>query len=241
MRVLSAILMLAVAVPGLAQKGLACKEMGSKWQQLVQEYRFDEMERLADQAVKQCDVNESFDTYYQAALTYLWRGAMGKAKPVVAALNERIQKNVETSHPGLTNIGISNTLPLLDAIYRGDDNAVEEMMAGYENMVLRSQEVVLNYLLRRNDPRFPAYYKLRKQMRLDMTPVLCGVYCKRNTSVKDCPCAGQTMPSSHGGPYSVYLDYLNGMPEAELRKEIDTRFGKVPLLKKEVMECLGMK
>ena len=239
MRLFAAILLIIAASIGFAQAEPSCGEMGPRWQQLVKEYDFAGMERLADRAVKECSIDDSFELFQQAAQTYLWRGELGKAKPIIDQIKLKSKQGAESS-PTSVNLGISNTLPLIDAIYRGEHDAIEEILMGYENLIPRSQEVALIYLLRRNDPRFPAFYKIRKQMRLDKTSILCGIYCKRNTSVKDCPCAAEKMPTSQGGPYSVYLEYLDGKPAEELKKDIDARYGQAPLLKKEILQCLGM-
>ncbi len=239
MRAFIAILTVLAASAVFAQQQVSCAEMGTRWQQLVKEYKFAELERLADQAAAVCDLDRNLEVFYQSAMTYLWRGELEKARPVVKKVRQKNLEDAEKSWAA-PNVGIANTLPLLDALYRGEHDVVEEQMLGYENMIPRSQEVVLAYLLRLNDPRFPAFYQTRKPSKFDMTPILCGVYCKRNSVVKDCPCAGQTMPASQGGPYSIYLEYLDGKPAAELKKTVESRYGEAPLLKKEILQALGL-
>jgi hypothetical protein len=234
----AAILITLAAALGTAETN-PCQAMALNWQQLQKEYKFAEMEALADQAVKQCSMESNFEVFHQAAMTYLWRGELAKAQPIVKALSERAEKNVLSS-PGAAALGPSNYLPLLYAIYSGATDRVEEALVGYDQFMFKSQEAVMTYLLRNNDKRFPKFYQERKPIKREYSPILCRVYCKRNAMVKDCPCANDALLAVQGGPYAIYTDYLNGKPLDELKKEIEERYGQAPLLKKEIQQCLGL-
>lgn len=232
------ILIALAAAAGAAQGVSACQTLPAQMLALQKEYKFAEMETLADRGVAECDIVRDAPVFHQAALTYLWRGQLKKAQPIVEKLSSSALKESENARAAAL-VGISRTLPLMSAVYSGADDKVEEMLVDFENMQVKSQEVALLYLLRKNDPRFLKMFAARKTLRLDYSPILCRLYCKKNAVVQDCPCAGATLPASQGGPYSIYLDYLNGKPADELKKEIETRYGQVPLLKKEIMQCLG--
>ena len=117
---------------------------------------------------------------------------------------------------------------------------MEESLVDYDGFMFKSQEATLTYLLRNNDKRFLKFYQSRKAIKRDYAPILCRVYCKRNSIVKDCPCATETLLPAQGGPYAIYTDFLNGKPAEELKREVGTRYGDAPLLKKEILQCLGI-
>ena len=233
------ILIALTAAIGAAQGMPTCQEMAATWQKLQKDYKFAEMETLADQAVKQCNMEANYEVFHQAAMTYLWRGELMKAHPIVKTFGDRAQQNIQAS-PGATQLGASNYLPLLYNIYNGASDKVEEALVDYESFMFKAQEASMTYLLRNNDKRFLKLYQARKPIKREYAPILCRVYCKRNSIVKDCPCSNDPILPTQGGPYAIYTDYLNGKPAEELKKEIDQRYGPAPLLKKEILQCLGM-
>jgi len=233
------ILIALFAASGAAQGVPTCQELAANWQKLQKDYKFAEMEALSDQAVKQCNMEANFEVFHQAALTYLWRGELTKAYPIIKTFSDRAQKNVQAS-PGATQLGASNYLPLLYNIYSGASDKVEESLMDYDSYMFKAQEAALTYLLRGNDKRFLKFYQSRKAIKRDYAPILCRVYCKRNAIVKECPCAADALPAAQGGPYAIYADYLNGKPVDELKSEVTARYGDAPLLKKEILQCLGI-
>ena len=240
MRIKALVLILIFGFGSAFAQQMTCNDRAKKWQQLLMEYKFAEMDALVTSGIKVCSVESYFEIHHQAALTYLWRGKLDQAKPIIEKLSERAKKNVQSSR-GATAFGPSNYLPFMLAVYSKSGEKVEEYMASYETSIFKFQEQALIYLLRTGDLRFESFYLSRKPTKWEYVPILCHVWCKRNEKATGCPCGSEQVPSPPGGPYAVYKDYLNGKPLDQIRKDVETKFAEAPYLKREVMECLGIK
>jgi hypothetical protein len=239
MRFRTFLMVLVLAAGLLPAQDENCTKLAQQWPQLLREYKFADMEALVEQAMKQCTMETNNEIYHEAALTYLWRGKPDLAKPIVEKISSRAGQMVQYS-PGAAAFGASNYLPFIAAAYGKDKRKVEDFLADYENSNFKSQEQALIYLLRTNDKRLINYYIMRRATKRENSPLLCQVYCKRNSLVKECPCMNDPYPAPQGGPYAIYQDYVKGKPLPEIRKELDARYSGAPGLKKEIQECLGI-
>jgi len=234
------LLLCSCAGAAFAQAAVPCTERAKKWQTLLRDYEFNEMEAWITDSMKACPMDSYPEIHHQAALTFLWRGKLDQSKPIIEKLTSKARDNIKAS-PTATGFGVTNYLPLLQAVYSGATPKVEEYLANYSEAIVKFQEQALIYFLRNNDPRFADHYSARRKVKTEYMPLLCKVWCKRNSRVKDCPCSADPAPRPKAGTYLFYQDYVDGKPLEEIRKGIETTYADAPMLKKEVLECLGLK
>jgi hypothetical protein len=223
-----------------AQQSVSCTERAKKWQTLLRDYEFNEMDAWITDSLKVCPMDSYPEIHHQAALTYLWRGKPDQAKPIIEKLTAKARQNIQVS-PSATSYGVTNYLPLILTVYTGATPKVEEYLGNYSEAIVKFQEQALIYMLRNNDKRFADHYAARKKVKTEYMPILCRVYCKRNSLVKECPCSADPAPKPKNGSYVFYQEYLDGKPLDQIIKEVETTYADAPLLKKEIMECLGLK
>src|SRR5512136_1050301 len=112
------IFLLVVASVGavFAQQAVSCTERAKKWQTLMRDYEFNEMDAWITDSLKACPMESYPEIHHQAALTYLWRGKLDQAKPIIEKLTNKAKDNIKSS-PTAMSFGVTNYLPLLLAIY----------------------------------------------------------------------------------------------------------------------------
>ena len=93
MRIKALALILIFGFGSAFAQQMSCNDRAKKWQQLLMEYKFAEMDTLVTEGIKACSMESNFEIHHQAALTYLWRGKLDQARPIIEKLSDRAKKN----------------------------------------------------------------------------------------------------------------------------------------------------
>lgn len=232
-------LVLLITSTLLAQDTL-CPAAYNEALDLIKNYNYSGAEKKLEESLNSCPFEKYSFIYHQLALTYLWREKFDKAKPII----EQITKEAEyqqSLNPSLFTLGKGKMLNIIYANYLNDTREIEKYIKEYSDLNFKSQESLLFYLLRKNDKRFLNYFSIRKENRGDLTPVLCQVYCKKNSIIKDCPCNEKIDKKIEGGIYFLLQSFLNGEDLNSLKEKIEKNYKEAPGLKKEIMEILSIK
>lgn len=231
------ILMLSATL--LAQDAL-CPASYNEAMELIKNYNYSQAEKKLEETTNSCSFEKYSFIYHQLALTYLWREKFDLAKPII----EKITKEAEyqqSLNPSLYTLGKGRILNIIYANYTGNTKDIEKEIKEFSDLNFKSQESLLFYLLRKNDKRFLNYFSIRKESKGDITPILCQVYCKKNSIIKDCPCNAKVDKKIEGGVYAIFQSYLSGEDLNSLKEKIEKNYKEAPGLKKEILEILSIK
>lgn len=232
-------LFLILSATLLAQDTL-CPAVYNESLELIRNYNFSGAEKKLEDSLNSCPFEKFSFIYHQLALVYLWKEKFDLAKPII----EKITKEAEyqqSLNPSLYSLGKGRMLNIIYSNYKGDTKEIEKDIKEFSDLNFKSQEHIFFYMLRKNDKRFPNYFSIRKEAKGDLTPILCQVYCKKNSIIKDCPCNAKVEKKIEGGVYAIFQSYLNGEDLNSLKEKIEKNYKDAPGLKKEILEMLGIK
>jgi len=231
-------ILLIFATNILAQEDF-CVKAALETQDLLKNYKFSEMEKKLEEVISTCPIEKYINLHHQLAMVYIWKEKFDKAKPIV----EKITKEIEYKQaqvPSSLQLGKGRILNVMYANYTNDNKSIDKELSDFDNLNFKSQEAVLFYLLRKNDKRFMQYYGIRRQVKGDLAPLLCQVYCKKNNIIKDCPCTEKVDKKFEGGIYLILQEYLDGTDLKVLKEKIEKNYKDAPGIKKEIFEILNI-
>lgn len=209
-------------------------------QEFLKNYNFSEMEKKLEESSKVCPIDQYPNIHHQLALVYLWKEKFEKAKPIIEKITQEAEYK-QTQFPSVKALGKGRMLNIIYFNFTNNTKELEKEITNFNDLNFKAQESLFFYLLRKNDKRFLQYYGIRRQIKGDMTPILCKVYCKKNSIIKDCPCIEDFDRKIEGGIYAILQSYLNGEDLKSLKEKIEKNYKDTPGLKKEIFEILGIK
>lgn len=223
----------------LAQQD-SCALATMEVQQLLKNYNFIEMEKKLEESIKICPIEQYQNLYHQLALVYIWREKYEKAKPIIDKITAEAEYK-QTQIPSVQALGKGRMLNIIYFNLSDNKKEIENEINNFNDLNFKAQEALFFYFLRKNDKRFFTYYGMRRQVKGDLIPFLCKVYCKKNNIIKDCPCQENIEKKFEGGVYYILQSYLNGEDLNSLKEKIEKYYKDVPGLKKELFEILNIK
>lgn len=223
----------------LAQQD-TCNLASMEVQQLLKNYNFIEMEKKLEESIKICPIDQYQNLHHQLALVYMWREKFEKAKPIIDKITAEAEYK-QTQVPSVQALGKGRMLNIIYFNHSNNKKEIEKEISNFNDLNFKAQEAIFFYFLRKNDKRFLQYYGIRRQVKGDLIPILCKVYCKKNDIIKDCPCPENIEKKFEGGVYYILQSYLNGEDLNSLKEKIEKYYKDVPGFKKEIFEILNIK